>query len=270
MVVCDAAAPEEDEYVKPLIVDSSVGEEASTEEEIDEVLLEMLDIVEFIVSAAVIAATTDGSLLAASLDAEEDTAAASAATAPMLEDAEANGYAGTVRVLGNGGTEGTDGKEKLGTAGTAGAEGRATAVAALSSDNTNDTDACDASGGVDDTAGWVSEGRDAIDGTSGVDGTTAAAAAAVGADDSAADSVEAPVAFATGSTWLASVGGVESGCVTVACATTFPAVSNVATTSTFTVKTLVPAWGALRWNLRCELLMAVLLLCPLATKGAFA
>jgi hypothetical protein len=70
----------------------------------------------------------------------------------------------------------------------------------------------------------------------------------------------------TGSAWLASVGTIESGCVTVVWATTFPAVSTVATTSTLTVLMLEPvpwAWGALRWNLRWELLMVVRLVCSL-------
>jgi hypothetical protein len=71
------------------------------------------------------------------------------------------------------------------------------------------------------------------------------------------------VLFVAGIAGAASVGAVESGCVTVACASTFPAVSTVATTSTFTVLMLLPlplplpAWGALRWNRRCELVMIV-------------
>ena len=75
--------------MNPPMVESSVGEEASIDEAIEEGLLEMLDIVEFVALAAVSAATIDGSMLAAALDAEEDAATASAATASMLE--EANG-----------------------------------------------------------------------------------------------------------------------------------------------------------------------------------
>lgn len=150
MVVRDAAALEGDKYVNPLMVESSVGEDASIDEAMDEVLTDTLDIVEFVVSATVRAATTDGSLLAATLDAEDDVMIASAATAPMLE--EANGYAGTVSVLGNAGTDGTDGREALGTAGTDGTEGRATTVDTVGSADTDNTEACDGSAGVDGTA----------------------------------------------------------------------------------------------------------------------
>jgi hypothetical protein len=242
MAVRDAVAPERDEYVNPLMVESSVGEDASIDEAMDEVLADTLDMVEFVVSAAVRAATTDGSLLAAALEAEDDKITASAATAPMLE--EANGYAGTVSVLGNAGTDGTDGREALGTAGTDGTEGRATTVVGtVGSADTDNAKACDGSAGVDGTADWISEGRDAIGGTSGVEAASAAAATADGADGSGtADGAETSVASVTGRDWPVSVGAVESGCVTVVCATTFPAVSTVATTSTFTVKTLpVPA-----------------------------
>ena len=88
MAVCDAAITTEgDEYTNPLIVESSVGEEASMDEAIDEVLLEMLDIVEFVLSATESAATMDGSLLAAALEAEDDTATSIMGTAPPLEEA---------------------------------------------------------------------------------------------------------------------------------------------------------------------------------------
>lgn len=104
--VRDVAAPKDDEYEDPLMVESSVGEEEMIDEAIDDVLTAVLDIVEFVVSAAVraatidgsllaaitdgslLTATTDGSLLAATLDAEDEMTA-SAATAPMLD--EANG-----------------------------------------------------------------------------------------------------------------------------------------------------------------------------------
>ena len=151
MVARDAVAPEEDGLVKPLMVESSVGEDASIDEAIDKVLPDMLDIVELVASAAVSAATADGSLLAAAPNTDEDTATASTATAPTLE--EAKGYAGTVKVLGNGGTKGTDGRETLGTAGTDGTEGKAIEVATVGSAGTDGTDACDGSEGVEGTAG---------------------------------------------------------------------------------------------------------------------
>jgi hypothetical protein len=91
MAVADAALTTEgDEYVNPLIVESSVGEEARVEEEMDDVLEAMLDIVELEIveldaAATVSAATTDGSLLIVVFDADDDAAIASAATAPTLE-----------------------------------------------------------------------------------------------------------------------------------------------------------------------------------------
>lgn len=220
---------------KPLIVEDFVGEERA-DDATDELLLIS---VELALLAAVNAATIDGSLLVAALDAEEDMDTASATTAPTLE--EAKGYAGTVRVLGKGGTEGTDGRETLGTAGTAGTDGR-TKEATVGSAGTDGTDGCDTSAGVEGTAICVSDGRDATEGTSGDDAAFAAAAAAVGT----ASGAETLVASVTGRAWAASVGAVESGCVTVVCATTFPAVSTVATTSTFIVLMLLPTWGALR------------------------
>ena len=235
--VRDVAAPKDDEYEDPLMVESSVGEEEMIDEAIDDVLTAVLDIVEFVVSAAVRAATIDGSLLAATLDAEDEMTA-SAATAPMLD--EANGYAGTVSVLGNAGTDGTEGSETLGTAGTDGTEGRAMTVATVGSADTDGTDNCDVSAGVDGTTDRVSDGRDAIDGNSSVEAASAAAATAtaVGTDDPATtEGAETSVASVTGRAWLVSVGAVESSCVTVVCATTFPAVSTVATTSTFIVFT---------------------------------
>lgn len=124
-----------------------------------------------------------------------------------------------------------------------------------------------ASAGVKGTAGWVSDGRDATDGTSGVDAAVAAATG-VGTESGA----ETLVLFATGIAGAAPVGAVESGCVTVSCATTFPAVSTVATTSTFTVLMLLPlplpAWGALRWNRRCELVMIARLFCKGPSAGS--
>ena len=226
--VRDVAAPKDDEYEDPLMVESSVGEEEILDEAIDDVLTAVLDIVEFVVSAAVRAATLDA----------EDEMTASAATAPMLD--EANGYAGTVSVLGNAGTDGTEGSETLGTAGTDGTEGRAMTVATVGSADTDGTDNCDVSAGVDGTTDRVSDGRDAIEGTSRVEAASAAAATAtaVGTDDPATtEGAETSVASVTGRAWLVSVGAVESSCVTVVCATTFPAVSTVATTSTFIVFT---------------------------------
>ena len=115
------------------------------------------------------------------------------------------------------------------------------------------------SAGVEGTAGWVSDGRDATDGTSG--DAAVAAATGVGTDSGA----ETSVLFVAGI-----AGAVESGCVTVTWATTFPAVSTVATTSTFTVLMLLPlpAWGALRWNRRCELVMIARLFCKGPSAGS--
>lgn len=122
------------------------------------------------------------------------------------------------------------------------------------------------SAGVEGTAGWVSDGRDATDGTSG--DAAVAAATGVGTDSGA----ETSVLFVAGIAGAALVGAVESGCVTVTWATTFPAVSTVATTSTFTVLMLLPlplpAWGALRWNRRCELVMIARLFCKGPSAGS--
>lgn len=83
--VADATLTTEgDEYVNPLIVEASEGEEASIEEAIDDVLAKMLDVVELDAAATVSAATTDGSLLAVEFDAD-DAPIASAAAAPTLE-----------------------------------------------------------------------------------------------------------------------------------------------------------------------------------------
>jgi hypothetical protein len=90
IAVADAALTTDgDEYVNPLIVESSVGEEARIDEAIDDVLEEILDsveldIVELDAAAAVRAATMDGSLLIVEFDADDDAAIASAATAPTL------------------------------------------------------------------------------------------------------------------------------------------------------------------------------------------
>jgi hypothetical protein len=121
------------------------------------------------------------------------------------------------------------------------------------------------SAGVEGTAGWVSDGRDATDGTSGADAAVAAATG-VGTDSGA----ETSVLFVAGIAGAALVGAAESGCVTVICATTFPAVSTVATTSTFTVLVLLPlpAWGALRWNRRCELVIIARLFCKGPSAGS--
>lgn len=62
---------DEDEYVKPPMLESRVGEEASMDEAIEELLVAM---VVFVLSATVSAATMDGSLLVA----EDDVATASA------------------------------------------------------------------------------------------------------------------------------------------------------------------------------------------------
>lgn len=112
-----------------------------------------------------------------------------------------------------------------------------------------------------------------MEGASGVDAAASAASAAAAdtATSGAADGAETLVANVTGSTEAASVGAAESGLVTVVWTTTFPAVSTVATTSTFTVLMLMPAsCGALRWNLLCELVMMVRLLCSLCNNGASA
>lgn len=145
------------------MVEVRVDEEASTEDAVNDVLLKILDIVEAVLSAAVSAATMDGLLLAAT-DAEDDAAAetALALTASTLE--EAKGYAGTVSVLGNGGTDGTDGKETLGTAGTDGTEGRASTTARVGSTGADGTDACEESPRVDGSIGCVSDGNDAAEG----------------------------------------------------------------------------------------------------------
>lgn len=73
------------------MVESSVGEDASTDDAIDDVLPETLDMVEFALAAAVSATTTIG-LLLASAEAEDpaEVDIASALTAPTL-DREANG-----------------------------------------------------------------------------------------------------------------------------------------------------------------------------------
>lgn len=145
-------------YVNPLRVDNSVGEEASTDEEM-EVLLEVLDTVEFVVSAAVSAATTDGSMVATELDAE-GTAAALATTSSGL--GVAKGYAGTVKSLGKGGTEGTEGRKKLGAAGTDGTEGT---EGTDGTEGRTGSDATVGTAGIEGTAGG--DGSDSVD----VDGT---------------------------------------------------------------------------------------------------
>ena len=244
---CDATGSTEGvENVKPLMVERSVDEEDRIEEAIDKVLL--ADGV-FELSATVSAATLVGSLLRAELDAEDDEVGAPAMTATALE---AYGYAGTVRSLGKGGTDGTDGRETLGTAGTDGTDGRT-------------TEATVGTAGTDGMDGWISDGRDATDGTSGFDASVAAATG-VGTDSGA----ETSLFFVAGIAGAASVGAVESGCVTVVCATIFPAVSTVATTSTFTVLMLLPlpAWGALRWNRRWELVMIARLFCKGPSAGS--
>lgn len=162
MLVADAATTTEgDEYVNPLIVESSVGEETRIEEAIDDVLVEMLEDVELVVSAAMSAATTEGSLLAATLDTDDDAANASVATVPTLD--EAKGYAGTVRSLGNAGTDGTDGRETRVTAGTDDTEDSAVTVGTVGSADTDSTGACDDSIGVESSVDRVSDGRDAIE-----------------------------------------------------------------------------------------------------------
>ena len=182
----------------------------------------------FELSATVSAATLVGSLLRAELDAEDDEVGAPAMTATALE---AYGYAGTVRSLGKGGTDGTDGRETLGTAGTDGTDGRT-------------TEATVGTAGTDGMDGWISDGTDS--------------------------GAETSLFFVAGIAGAASVGAVESGCVTVVCATIFPAVSTVATTSTFTVLMLLPlpAWGALRWNRRWELVMIARLFCKGPSAGS--
>lgn len=85
-----ALTTEGDEYVNPLMVESSVGEEARIEEAIDDVLEARLDIVELEIveldaAATVSAATRDGSVLIVAFDADDDAAIASATTAPTLE-----------------------------------------------------------------------------------------------------------------------------------------------------------------------------------------
>lgn len=238
----------DDMYAKLLMEDNSVGEDAIRDEEMA-VLLRMLDVVEFVMSAAVSAATTDGSMVATEPDAEN---AAATLTATSSAPGEAKGYAGTVKVLGNGGTEGTEGKATLGTAGTDGTDGtdgRPGSEATIGAAGTAGSGGCDGSDRIRGTVGWVSAGRDAVDGTAGrdaIDGTcsvdAASSAAATGTETSGvAIGAETLAASVTGSTGMASVGAAESGCVTVVWATTFPVESTVATTSTLTVLTLVPA-----------------------------
>jgi hypothetical protein len=143
---------------------------------------------------------------------------AAAVTCSAATDAsgtpEANGYAGTVRSLGNGGTEGTEGITRVGGEGTAGTAGTAIKVG---------------------TAGAAAE----------VCRTDCAAAAGGGVSARPEGAAE----------------GVGAGRVTVALGTTLPAASRVATTSTSTVRTLLVAGGARRWNLRWALVMADRVVC---------
>lgn len=257
---CTVATTDDVEYVNPLMAGGRVGEEAS-DEATKEALAEVPGALEFVLSAAV-NATTSAELLLSAFGTEDDALTASAATRSTLD--EANGYAGTVRVPGKPGTDGTDGNETLETAGR---EGTATTVATDGSADTDSTDTCDGSAGVEGSTDCVSEGKDAMEGTSGVDSGDAEVMAVDADDTSIVDGTEAVVAFVVDSAWVASGMRVEFVCVTVACATTFPALSSVATTSTFTVRTLVPAWGTLRWNLRCELLMIDRLVYSLNRKG---
>ena len=159
---------------------------------------------------------------------------AAAVTCSAAADAsgtpEANGYAGTVRSLGKAGTAGTVGTTRVGGEGTAGTAGTTIAVGAA-----------DAAGGVCRT--------DCAAGDGGGDTATDAAGNGVSArPEGAAERVGA-------------------GRVTVALGTTLPAASRVATTSTSTVKTLLVAGGARRWNLRWALVMAGRVVCVSRAGG---
>jgi hypothetical protein len=179
------------------MVESRVGEEASTDEATDEAIDEAGDEVlldmDVLGSAAAVAATTDITLLAASLDitdvADVGVTEIASATAAIEEEPVPYGYAGTVKSLGNGGTAGTDGRETLGTAGTDGTEGSATTATTVGS-----ADACDDSD-------CVAAERDATDGRSEVDATTTAAAGVSTADPDTADDAETSVTLVTGNSW---------------------------------------------------------------------
>lgn len=122
-----------------------------------------------------------------------------------------NGYAGTVKSLGNGGTGGTTGRATVGTAGTAGT--------------------C----GMEGTAGTGTAGDSAAAG----DASNAAAADTAGSTGEPTALTMAGATFDGGEAW-----GVFAACVFVSWATRFPPESRVAMTSTLTVKTFVgdAAW----------------------------
>jgi hypothetical protein len=134
-----------------------------------------------------------------------------AATA-RAEAPDANGYAGTVRSLGYGGTAGTVGRATVGTAGTAGTCGK------------------------EGTAGTGTEGGT----TAAGDATDAAAFTTADIPGTAAEPTALTMPGTTGAT---SAGcepcGEATACVFVSWPTRFPLVSTVATTSTLTVRTLV-------------------------------
>jgi hypothetical protein len=132
--------------------------------------------------------------------------------------ADPYGYAGTENPLGNGGTAGTCGKASVGNGGTAGTCGN------------------DGTGGVEGTAGSTTlTTADATELTAFTAGATA-------------DSTGA-IAFPNAST-SPGVGVLGMPGVFVSCPTMFPLESTVATTSTLTVTTLVPACACRRWKKR--------------------
>ena len=136
-----------------------------------------------------------------------------------------NGYAGTVKSLGNGGTEGTTGRATVGTAGTAGT--------------------C----GMEGTAGMGTAGDSAAAG----DASNAAAADTAGSTGEPTALTMAGATFDGGEAW-----GVVAACVFVSWATRFPPESTVAMTSTLTVKTFVGDGAWRRWKKRWSFVMASL------------
>jgi hypothetical protein len=138
----------------------------------------------------------------------EDLVLVSAARAGTPDE---NGYAGTVKSLGNGGTEGTTGRATVGTAGTAGT--------------------C----GMEGTAGMGTAGDSAATG----DASNAAAADTAGSTGEPTALTMAGAMFDGGEAW-----GEVGACVFVSWATRFPPESTVAMTSTLTVRTFVgdAAW----------------------------
>jgi hypothetical protein len=132
------------------------------------------------------------------------------AAARAAEEGEANGYGGTVRSLGNGGTEGTTGRATVGIAGTDGTCGK---------------DGTAAAGDANGSAAFT---------TAETTGAAAESTALTAAGTTAASDGEESR-------------GASTAAVLVSWPTRFPLESTVATTSTATVKTFVGDAAWRRW-----------------------